>query len=314
MELQKVLGDAVAKAYSQLLVSRIMKSKRYYRLWENKGYHVTPVRYNEPLPDTRTLKDELWAKRSGLVGIEFNENKQVELLSTFKSKYYGEYESFPRDTVSPFEYYMNNVMFGSVDAEILYCIVRQFKPKRIYEIGSGFSTLLSAKAILKNKSEDKNYECELDAIEPYPNDALKVGLPGLSKLMPVKVQDVPLSEFDKLEENDILFIDSSHVAAIGSDVTYEYLEILPRLNKGVLIHAHDIFLPAEYPKEWIFKNFSFYNEQYLLRAFLLFNQSFEIIWGGSYMHLSCPDKLEAAFSSYNKNITWPGSLWMKKIK
>jgi hypothetical protein len=81
-------------------------------------------------------------------------------------------------------------------------------------------------------------------------------------------------------ENDILFIDSCHVSKIGSDVNYDYLDILPRLNKGVLVHIHDIFLPTEYPKEWILRDYKFWNEQYLLQAFLMFNEAFGVMWGG----------------------------------
>lgn len=204
--------------------------------------------------------------------------------------------------------------FESVDGEVLYCMIRHFKPKKIFEIGSGNSTYLFAQAILKNKEEHNDYECELVAIEPYPNNILKTGFAGLSKLIPKKVQDISLSEFKKLTENDILFIDSSHVLKIGSDVQYEYLEILPRLKKGVLVHLHDIFLPAEYPKEWVLKDYRFWTEQYLLQAFLAFNDSFEVIWAGSYMHLKHPDKLEVAFSSYRRNERWPGSFWIRKIR
>lgn len=100
----------------------------------------------------------------------------------------------------------------------------------------------------------------------------------------------------------------------GGDVQYLYLELLPRLNKGVVIHIHDIFLPAEYKKNWILKESIFWTEQYLLQAFLIFNNSFEIIWGGSYMHLKHSNRLEKAFNSYNKEKTWPGSFWIKKLK
>jgi hypothetical protein len=95
------------------------------------------------------------------------------------------------------------------------------------------------------------------------------------------------------------------VLKVGSDVKYEFTEILPRLNSGVLIHIHDIFLPAEYPREWILKKHLFYNEQYLLQAFLAFNSAFDILWGGSYMHLKHPDKLEDAFGSYRKDSSVP---------
>lgn len=288
--------------------------RRCFRSLEKLGFHVTPVHYEDPVPDTRVLKDDLWQRHTDLVGIDINEKGQINLLSLFSSKFKKEYEIFPRNKTSvPYQYYVNNNYFCSVDGEILFCMIRHFKPKKILEIGSGNSTFLSAQAILRNK-EENNRECELIAIEPNPNNVLKAGFPGLSKLVPTAVQDVSLSEFTKLKENDILFIDSSHVLRIGNDVQYEYLEILPRLNKGVIVHIHDIFLPAEYPKNWILKNFMFYNEQYLLQAFLTFNGSYEVQWAGSYMHLTRPDKLEAAFSSYKRGESWPGSFWMRKIK
>ena len=289
--------------------------KKLFTLWERLGFHITINHFYEPIPDTRTLKDDLWEKQSELVGIGMNEKSQIDLLSLFSSKFKKEYENFPRNETSIlYQYYVDNRGFESVDGEILYCMIRHFKPKRFIEIGSGNSTYLSAQAILKNKEEDNAYECELVAIEPYPNDILKAGFPGLSKLVSKKVQDIPLSEFRKLRENDILFIDSSHVLKIGSDVQFEYLEILPRLHTGVVVHLHDIFLPAEYPKEWVLEKYIFWTEQYLLQAFLTFNDSFKVLWAGSYMHLKHPDKLEASFSSYKREERWPGSFWIRKIK
>ena len=242
-----------------------------------------------------------------------NDKKQTELLSIYSSKFAEEYNLFPKSkTLIPYKYYVNNVSFRAVDGEILYCMIRHFKPKRIYEIGSGYSTYLSAEALKINETK---YNCkgELVAFEPYPNETLKKGFPGLSKLVTTKIQDVDVSSFNVLEENDILFIDSTHVLKIGSDVQYEYLEILPRLKKGVIIHIHDIFLPSEYPKQWVLKDHKFWTEQYLLQAFLTFNDTFEILWGGSYMHLKHPDLLEKSFNSYNKK-GWPGSFWMRKKK
>jgi len=289
--------------------------KKLFTLWERLGFHITSNHFYEPIPDTRTLKDDLWEKQSELVGIGMNEKSQIDLLSLFSSKFKKEYENFPRNETSIlYQYYVDNRGFESVDGEILYCMIRHFKPKRFIEIGSGNSTYLSAQAILKNKEEGNAYEYELVAIEPYPNDILKAGFPGLSKLVSKKVQDIPLSEFRKLRENDILFIDSSHVLKIGSDVQFEYLEILPRLHTGVVVHLHDIFLPAEYPKEWVLEKYIFWTEQYLLQAFLTFNDSFKVLWAGSYMHLKHPDKLEASFSSYKREERWPGSFWIRKIK
>jgi len=287
---------------------------RLFSLWERMGFHLTRNAFWCPIPDTRTLKlkEELWLRHSELVGIDINEQKQIQLLNQFSSKFKVEYDSLPRNkTQKPYQYYINNGRFESVDGEILYCMIRHFKPKKIIEIGSGYSTYLSAQALLKNEEEtgDKG---ELIAIEPNPNEVLRSGFPGLSKLISKKVEEVDLSVFKELKENDILFIDSTHILQIGSDVQYEYLEILPRLNKGVIVQIHDIFIPMEYPRKWVLEKKLFYNEQYLLQAFLAFNRTFEVLWMGSYMHLRHPDKLEKAFSSYDRLTAWPCSFWMRK--
>jgi predicted O-methyltransferase YrrM len=240
-----------------------------------------------------------------------NEQGQIELLEKF-IYLKNEYENLPQEkTANPYQFYVNNNALEPVSGEVLYCIIRHFKPKKIFEIGSGYSTYLSAQALLKNKED--GHKGELVAFEPYPNEILKAGFPGLSALVVKKIQDVPLKEFSKLGKNDLLFIDSTHVLKIGSDVQYEYLEILPRLNKGVIVHLHDIFLPAEYPKDLVVKYYKFWTEQYLLQAFLSFNSSFEVLWASSFMHLNHPDKLKKAFSSY-KSSRWPSSFYLKKIK
>ena len=288
--------------------------KKTFLLWQKLGFHITPNHYYQPIPDTRTLKDDLWQKKSELIGININEEKQLNLLRFFYSKYKEEYSLFPKHkTAIPYQYYLDNHSFDSIDAEILYCIIRHFKPNTVLEVGSGFSTYLSAQAISKNKQENNNYQCELIAIEPYPNNILQKGFPNLSRVVPKKIQDVSLLEFEKLTENDILFIDSSHVLKIESDVYYEYLEILPRLNKGVLVHFHDIFLPLNYPKHWITKEYLFWNEQYLLQAFLVFNSGFEVVWAGNYMDLNHHNELEMSFGSYKTGEKLLGSFWIRKL-
>lgn len=168
---------------------------------------------------------------------------------------------------------------------------------------------------MKNKQEDPRYDCKLIAVEPYPTDFLKKGFPGLSNLISKKVQEIPLSYFESLEAGDILFIDSSHVLKIGSDVQYLYLELIPRLKKGVIIHCHDIFLPNEYPMKFAIEEHWFWSEQYLLQAFLAFNESFKVLWAGQFMHLHHPELLENSFSSYDRmSKNSPGSLWMQKTK
>jgi len=288
--------------------------KRSFPFWQRFGLHVTPNHFYYPIPDTASLGDELWKRRSTLPGIDLNEAGQLALLSQFANDFKAEYDRLPRDpTPVAHQYFVNNPGFTAVDGEVLYCMIRHFKPSRFLEIGAGNSTYLAAQATLKNR-DDTGKDYVLIACEPYPNAVLKGGFPGLTSLRPTVVQNIPLADFKDLKENDILFIDSSHVLKIGSDVQYLFLEVLPVLRKGVVVHVHDIFLPAEYPREWIVDQHFFWTEQYLLQAFLSFNDSFEVLWAGSYMHLTHPEKLEKAFSSYKRDAWWPGSFWMRKTK
>ena len=305
----------IVKMIAGILPSRlIMQNVRHFEIWESKGYHVTPAHFYFPLPDLREIDEKVFSRRTQLAGINLNEKRQLELLHVFKNNYGGEYSRLPGDKTNiDYEYYLRNGAFESVDGEILYCMVRHFKPGRIFEIGSGNSTYLMARTLVENR-RDQGKESALEVIDPYPNGILRKGIPGLTRLIEEKVQNIPVSMFGGLQENDILFIDSTHVLKIGSDVQYEVLEILPRLNKGVIVHFHDIFLPAEYPSNWVKVNRWFWNEQYILQAFLHFNDAYEVLWAGHYMHLNYPDELMAAFSSYNPNSTLPGSFWIRKIK
>ena len=289
--------------------------RKHWRALERIGIHITPVHYYYPIPEINALSEEVFQRRSDLIGIDMNPERQLDLLSQFESKYKSEYENLPRQKTScPHQFFLDNERFGNVDAQILWCMIRHLKPKRIIEIGSGYSTLLAAEAVLKNQEENIYCQCELVAIEPYPNPLLLKGFPGLSKLMLSPVQQVPLTEFEALTTNDILCIDSSHALKIGGDVQYEYLEILPRLRAGAMVHVHDIFLPAEYPSTWVLDRHVFWNEQYLLQAFLTFNNKYEVCFAGRYMCLNYPDRIAAAFSAYKGEDTWPTSFWMRRVE
>jgi len=285
-----------------------------FSFWEGLGFHVTPNRYDQPIPDSRALPDDLWTRQSEMIGIDMREEAQLRMLSVFSSRYKTEYERFLREK-TPIEhrYYLGNGGYDYVDGEILYCMIREFQPSRIIEIGSGSSTYCSAEACRTNEERDGR-RCELIAIDPYPSGVLRRGFPGLTGLIAKPIQQVPLSYFDQLKPNDILFIDSSHVLAIGSDVQYEYLEVLPRLNEGVIVHVHDIFLPADYPRNWVMRKRHFWTEQYVLQAFLTFNDRFEVLWASGYMHRRHPDKLRAAFRSYRTHGGNPGSFWMRRVR
>jgi hypothetical protein len=191
-------------------------------------------------------------------------------------------------------------------------MIRDLKPQRIIEIGSGRTTLLMSQAIRQNQSQDPNYSCDFLAIEPYPPEYLNPWPSEVSRILPNQLQTVALEEFTSLKSGDLLFIDSTHVAAIGSDVIYEYLEILPRLAPGVIIHIDDIFLPMNYPRYWVEKARFFWNEQYLLQAFLSFNKEFEVILPSHYLNQQYPDAIKTYIPSCQKQSYSLSSFWLKR--
>ncbi len=272
--------------------------KKSFNAFQAMGLHVSLNHFYWPIPDTRELGHAFFGRRSRMGGVDLNEAGQLALLERLRA-FKDEYSSLPRERIF-------NGTFESVDAEVLYSIVRAYKPKRVLEVGAGNSTWLTTQALSKNRDEGR--PGELVIVEPYPWPTLRA---GGARLIEKKIQDVPLSEIDALGENDILFIDTSHVLKMGSDVQHEYLELLPRLAPGVLVHIHDIFLPAEYPESWVRRDRRFWNEQYLLQAFLAFNSAFEVLWGASFLHLTHPGRLGDAFPSYGPGV-WPGSFWIRR--
>jgi hypothetical protein len=269
---------------------------------------VFPIRshYYEPQFDFRTLKNPL-AKDRFLPGINWNTAEQLDILSSFT--YGNELADIPELKGSKLEFYLKNGSFESGDAEYFYQIIRKFKPKRLFEIGSGNSTLMAIKAIKKNIEESPDNACKHLCIEPYEQPWLeKTGVAVIRQ----KIEDIDLSLMAELEENDILFIDSSHMIRPQGDVLLEYLELLPTLKKGVIVHVHDIFSPRDYPEVWIKDDVRFWNEQYMLEAFLSHNNNWRIIGALNYLHHNYYANLKSAAPSL-KPSNEPGSFYLQKI-
>jgi Methyltransferase domain len=269
--------------------------------WERHGFHVTPVHFYEPIPDTQSLPETLWSQPSELVGINMNESMQLDLLRNHFSKFRGEYETVPAEPP------LGQLWpFRGTDVLVAYCMVRHFQPRLIIEVGSGFSSLVLGQAAAKNKSS------ALICIDPFPHELIRKSnsIPPLRSLIETKVQDVDVEFFSQLESGDILFIDSSHTVKIGGDVNYLFLEVLPRLKAGVIVHVHDIFFPFEYRRDWMLQEFRFWTEQYLLQAFLIFNPQFEVLMANSYLHHYHLPDLKAAFPNLRRWIG--GSFWMRR--
>lgn len=273
---------------------------------------VLPVtdHYYEPFFRRRDLRRSLDRDRD-LPGLDLNPEGQLALLKQFR--YDGELASFPRQGRGYREYYYGNEAFLSGDAEFLYCMIRHFRPKRIIEVGSGFSTLMALNAVEANRREDGGYSCDIVCVEPYEHSWLK-DLPVT--LVRERVEWTDPGIYGELEENDILFIDSSHVLRPQGDLVFTYLEILPSLREGVLVHIHDIFTPRDYPEEWIVREIRLWNEQYVLEAFLSNNESFEVVAALNYLRHRYPEALCAACPVLAEELAdrEPGSFWMRKVR
>ena len=298
-----LISGLLLKKIREIGVGRL-KLSRYILL----RIGVFPIRdhYYEPqfkFDSKRQYKD----RNRNLSGLKLHDIKQLALLKQFK--FAVELLQFPVEKSRNTEFYYNNGAFEYGDSEYWYQLIRTIKPKRIFEIGSGNSTLMAIKAIHANKGDDPNYKCKHICIEPYEKPWLeKIGV----ELYRKKVEEVPTSFFSELEENDILFIDSSHIIRPEGDVLYEYLELLPKLNKGVIVHIHDIFTPKNYPKEWVVSDVRFWNEQYLVEAFLSNNNDWEIIGALNYLKNNYFNDLKEACPKITQE-TEPGSLYIKKI-
>jgi hypothetical protein len=269
---------------------------------------VFPIRdhYYEPLFHPRHLSRPLSEARR-LPGIELDVPAQLALLSRFR--FQEELRAIPRTADGELRFFYENESFGTGDAELLYNMVRLFKPRRFIEVGSGNSTLMALEAMRANRREDPGYECRVTSIEPYEAAWLEdLGVEVLRE----RVQDVDPRRFADLSENDILFIDSSHVVRPQGDVVCEYLQILPSLAPGVLVHVHDVFTPRDYPEPWVRDIVRIWTEQYVLEAFLTLNGHFRVLAAANLLKHDHFEALSRACPMLTHDRE-PGSFWIQRI-
>ena len=269
---------------------------------------VPPGHFYSPLPDVKEI-EAAWGKiyrpNQTTESIELHYENQRDLLTQLLA-YYPSFR-WGEEPLRGHRYWMKNDYFGYGDAVILFSIMRHFSPARIIEIGSGFSSALML--------DTNDFFCNgttFSFIEPNPQRLSRLLNPKdrtAVEIVEQAVQEVPLSFFERLGHNDILFIDSSHVSKVGSDVNYIVFEILPRLREGVLVHFHDIFYPFEYPLDWIREGRA-WNEAYLVRAFLQYNEAYEIVMFNSYVGHCFRDYVSEHAPLMAKR--FGSSLWLRK--
>jgi len=242
-----------------------------------------------------------------LPGVDLRHKQQCELLATFQADDMPKGLEKKAESDTQFSYQNRN--FGGGDADLWFHVIRHFRPKRIYEIGSGHSTRMARIALDKNATDDPGYDCKHLCIEPYE-------MPWLEKLnieiRRQKLEEIDLALFDELGENDILFVDSSHMIRPGGEVLVEYLQLMPRLSPGVIVHVHDIFTPRDYPAHWL-EQPRFWNEQYLLEAFLTHNHDWEILLAGNHLAHSETEQMSSSCPYFQGGKNNPGSIYLRKI-
>ena len=268
------------------------------------GHFYSPIPSLEDLRARESSVFGVWPKE--LPGIDLDAPGQLALLDAFQP-YYDEIPFTP-EKKDGLRYYFENPFYSYSDAIFLYCVLRHFKPRRVIEVGCGYSS-----AVTLDTNElyfGGSIRCTF--IDPNPAPLLEMLKPGEKAVTDVVadiVQSVPLSTFEALGDGDILFIDSSHVSKAGSDLNHLMFNVLPRLAPGVLVHFHDVYHPLEYPKEIVFSGIA-WNEAYLLRAFLQFNSAFKVVFFNTYMETLYRDRVYGAMPLCARNPG--GSIWLRR--
>jgi GT2 family glycosyltransferase/predicted O-methyltransferase YrrM len=314
--LEAILNQHSSEALSET-IDRLMQSLEKNR--SDSGFNASKVKanlelfpaghYYSPIVSLKFIqlyKSKIWKKfPKEIPGIDLNTDNQLDQVLAFQ-KYYQELP-FTRQKIHQNRYFFENPFYSYTDGIFLYSMIRHYAPKNIIEIGSGFSSMV----MLDTNEKFFNESIKLTFIDPEMDRLyalIKKEDTASTKIIPAIIQDIYIDLFDTLDENDILFIDSSHVSKTGSDVNFILFEILPKLKKGVLIHFHDIFYPFEYPIQWVKEGRS-WNETYILKSFLMYNNDFEIVVFADYLHKIFPHSLKNMPLTYENQ---GGNIWLKK--
>lgn len=277
--------------------------------WERKQGAFPAGHYYSPIPAEEDVLAYVKSRKppnSDLPGIKLNEKIQHELLNEYINFYKD--LPFPEKQTPGLRYYYENEWFSYSDAIFLYCFLRKHTPKKIIEIGSGFSSAVMLDTIDGFFSQRP----EITFIEPYPDRLISLFRDGdreQVRLIDKKIQEVPSDVLLALESCDFLFIDSTHVVKCGSDLQLLMFEILPRLQPGVFVHFHDVFYPFDYPSEWLTEG-RYWNENYFLRAFLSYNSEWSITFFNTYVHFMFGDLIKEKMPLCAKNPG--GSLYIQR--
>jgi hypothetical protein len=271
--------------------------------WAAPGHFYSPI---PDLDEVEQASTRIFAERTTLAGIDLRADEQ---LANFRELARLAREApIPAEPTAATRYGTDNLNYGVGDASMLQAMLRHLRPRRYLEVGSGWSTALA----LDTSEQFLEGSMSVTAIEPYPEllaSCLREGDPV--EIIAQPVQSVALERFRELEANDVLFIDSSHVLKVASDVHFLFTSVLPLLSPGVYVHVHDMFWPFEYLPHWIREGRA-WNELYLVHAFLLFNETYEIVLFNHYLAQCHRDVIAAELPAMLENTG--GALWLRRVK
>lgn len=268
------------------------------------GLELVYSSYDSPIPDLASLPPGFFDQPSPMRGIDFDLERQIEFVERELSQFCREFDPpMSAAEAGPHRFFLRNGTFESVDAELLFAIVRRFRPHRIVELGSGYSTLIIREALERNGIAPDG---TLGTYDPYPSSLLARDWP----VTPQPVQQVGDDVFRELRAGDVLFVDTSHTVKAGGDVNRIILDVLPILAPGVIVHFHDIFLPFPYSRSHL-EDAHFWSEQYLLQAFLAGNESWEVLVGAQALARAHPARLAQSVPSFDGTAS-PGAFWIRR--
>jgi methyltransferase family protein len=286
------------------------------RLANSRGYQLVPHGYDavaphfySPLPDLAHIPESLWTSARPLLGVDLRVAQAAQFMRDPLALYLTEFRP-PLESSEGF--YLENGEYQSIDAELLYAILRHLKPQRVVELGSGASSQVIAIARSANKAEGARFDYEI--YDPFPFTESPFG-PVNAIVHEQRGETIDSPAFaERLRAGDVLFVDTTHTVKTGGEVDHVILDILPRLTPGVWVHFHDIFLPWEYPREFVVDGRRAWAEQYLLQAFLAFNPSFQVEFPALAVLRAEQELMNTLVpSSVLTDAPVPGAFWISRL-
>jgi hypothetical protein len=275
-----------------------------YTLVPDARYAVVPRDFNSPLPDVERLDRGFWDGERSMEGVDLATEDALELLS-------GSLAPYIREFVRPADrpgFTFATSSYGIVDAEVLYAMVRWLKPRTLVELGSGASSHFIQMAARRNAVEERPLDHRI--FDPYPFTASPLGPVDGPVVTAARAEE--LDPVGLMEPGDVLFVDTTHTVKTGGDVDHIFSAIIPRVPTGVWVHIHDVFLPYEYPREWVVDDRRLWAEQYLLHAFLAFNAAFRVRFPAMAVSRAAPEKVASLVPGFSLAYR-PGAFWIERV-